>query len=112
MPNERTLVIALLEEKGNFKIAAKLRDLGFRAIAQKYDSINLDLTCCEEIDSTFLGVMAMISMEMTKTMHKKLGVQNYQEHIRKEIAGLGLTRILELNPPLEGTIESVVLEKE
>lgn len=54
----------------------------------------VDLAQCETMDSTFMGVLASVSIGQTKGGREKLLVANANDHVRRLLKTLGLTHLL------------------
>lgn len=57
----------------------------------------VDLAQCETMDSTFMGVLASISIAQTKSGRDRLLVANANEHVRRLLKTLGLTHLLSIH---------------
>ena len=61
----------------------------------------LDLRRCDSMDSTFMGVLAGLSLDRIEDGRPRVIVLNANEHCRRLMRNLGLTQLLELRdgPP-------------
>ena len=57
----------------------------------------VDLAQCETMDSTFMGVLASVSIAQTKSGREKLLVANANDHVRRLLKTLGLTHLLSIH---------------
>ena len=78
--------------KGAFACSQNLRDFCSKIIETKIEKIIVDLSECTSIDSTFMGVLAMVGLQGRKT---NVGVEivNVDEAKKKLLKGLGLEKL-------------------
>ena len=78
--------------KGAFACSQNLRDFCLRIIEAKKEKIVIDLSDCISIDSTFMGVLAMIGL---RGRSKSISVEivNVDEKKKKLLKGLGLEKL-------------------
>jgi len=77
--------------RATFKVGRDLRSFGVKAVARGAKAIILDLADCQGMDSTFIGVLAMIGLE-TKGQ-ADLVVVNASDALRQLLEGIGLSKI-------------------
>lgn len=77
--------------RANFKISQPLRDFGIKMIAHGVKSLIFDLSECQGMDSTILGVFAMIGLEgRDKT---EVIIVNADESVRSSLDVVGVSRL-------------------
>jgi len=77
--------------RATFKISQDLRDFGAGVLQENVSSIIVDLSECQGMDSTFLGVLAMIGLQGRDTAG--LVIVNADEAHRGLLESIGLSRI-------------------
>lgn len=88
--------IQLIRVKGNasFVCAPPLRELAKKLAAEPFAGLKIDLQECTWMDSTFMGMLAMLGLNA-----KKKGVSaeiyNASEQNEKLLCGLGLKKVFE-----------------
>lgn len=75
-----------------FKVAPEFRDYAVKAFAEGVRSVILDLSGCVTMDSTFMGVLAMIGIEGRKRQAQLL-VVNADESNRNLLDSIGVSRV-------------------
>lgn len=101
---QEKLAVIKLTGKGNFLSSVPLKKFSdhiCKSTAVK-DMI-LDLEECESMDSTFMGVLACVGMAQTRRGERKVIVANANEHCRKLLKTLGISRLLEVHEPNKNT---------
>ena len=62
-------------------------------------TVVVDLETCTGMDSTFMGTMAGIAMRLAKLPDAKLQVASANDKSRSSLEDLGLSSLIEINPP-------------
>lgn len=96
--DQQHVAVIRVEGRGNFVNSVPVKKLTDKL--QKEDQISdliLDLDHCETMDSTFMGVLAAISMAQVRKGHRKLIIANANEHCSKLLKTLGISNLLELH---------------
>src|SRR5690606_8959102 len=57
----------------------------------------VDLGKCETMDSTFMGVLASVSIAQSKREHEKVVAPNAHDHVGHILTTLGLSPLVEVN---------------
>ena len=81
--------------RATFKISAELRDFGLAAVRRNSDAVVLDFSKCASLDSTILGVIAMIGLEGRGTT--AMIAVNASPGVLKQLKGVGLGKLLRFN---------------
>lgn len=77
--------------RASFKVSEQLRQFGRRVIEQGVDSIVFDLSECQGMDSTILGVFAMLGLEgRNKT---EIVIVNASGAVRNALDVVGVSRL-------------------
>lgn len=77
--------------RASFKVSRALRDFGMQVITDGVESIIFDLKECTGMDSTILGVFAMIGLESRNKI--EVVVVNCSESVFKALDGVGVSRL-------------------
>lgn len=77
--------------RATFKVGRDLRSFGVKAVARGAKAVILDLADCRGMDSTFIGVLAMIGLEAKG--QADLVIVNASDALQKLLHGIGLSRI-------------------
>ena len=77
--------------RATFKISRDLRDFASARMADGVQSIVVDLSECVTMDSTFMGVLAMIGIQGRDRLH--LVLVNADEENRELLDGIGVSRV-------------------
>jgi len=87
------LVVIRVSGRGTFRLAQDLRNY-LRSVTRRNPTrIVFDLGQCESLDSTFMGVLAMIALDWSgKT---RIAILNAGEHVRKLLEDIGLAEMFE-----------------
>ena len=102
---DEALACVRVSGRGNFINSVPLKNFADRLHKEgKQVRFVIDLQNCETLDSTFMGVMASISLQQQRDKCGKLIVANANEHVRKLLKTLGLVNLMNLR---EGHDESV-----
>lgn len=95
--------------RGNFLNSVPLKRFADHLNARNEPKVFiLDLQECETLDSTFMGVIASVSITQTRGDRHKLVVANASDHIRRLLKTLGLTHLLDLR---DGSSQKAALER-
>ena len=102
MPNNGELMISnrdgvyriKVNGRATFECAPPLRDLAKTLDTEPFSGIFVDLSACEWMDSTFMGVLAMLGLRARKSgVGMEIGAASDQN--RNLLSGLGLTKLFE-----------------
>lgn len=105
--NDQSLLCAVLEPehlavvrvvgRGSFSNAMALKRFA-QHVREKQESCRyvLDLGRCDSMDSTFMGVVAGLSLDRLEDGTPRVIVFNANEHCRRLLRNLGLTHLLEM----------------
>ena len=86
--------------RANYLNCSELNNFFNRLIKKNKTSFTIDFEDCTGMDSTFLGLIAGIALEVKKTTPKgSLCLYNVKERNLELIKNLGLERILDVNLP-------------
>ena len=78
--------------RATFDCAPPLRDLAKTLASEKFDGIKIDLKACEWMDSTFMGVLAMLGLR-AKAVGAPMEICAADEQNKSLLAGLGLKKL-------------------
>lgn len=78
--------------RATFDCAPPLRDLARTLAGEKFDGIKIDLKSCEWMDSTFMGVLAMLGLR-AKAVSAPMEICAADEQNKSLLAGLGLKKL-------------------
>lgn len=95
---EQHVAVIRVHGRGNFLNSVPLKK--FTDLIQSKDAssqIILDLDECETMDSTFMGVLASISMSQVRQKKRKLILANTNEHSAKLLKTLGISNLVEVH---------------
>jgi len=79
--------------RATFKVSRELREYGVQTVNDGMKNIIIDLSQCNGMDSTFMGVLAMIGLE-AKGKARVL-VVNANEKLRNLLDSIGVSRLVE-----------------
>ncbi len=107
---DRSILCAVLDDgrvaivravgRGTFVNSVPLKRFADHLAARsKPETFILDLEQCETMDSTFMGILASISIAQERANRDKVIVANPNEHIVKLLKTLGLMRLLNVHEP-------------
>jgi anti-anti-sigma regulatory factor len=77
--------------RGTFKVSQPLRDFAIRAIRRGATQVIIELSACTFMDSTFMGVLAMIGLENLKGT--EVVIVNADERNHELLKGLGVAKL-------------------
>lgn len=98
LDDEQTAVLRV-SGRGNFLNSVPVKRFADRLASRgRPERFVVDLGECETLDSTFMGVLASISLGQSRQGRRPLAVCNANEHIQKLLNTLGLARLMEVNP--------------
>ena len=81
--------------RATFKISRELREFGAQVLKEDVKSIIFDFSQCQGMDSTFMGVLAMIGLEArNKTA---IIIVNASKQHRYLLDGIGISRLFEFS---------------
>lgn len=80
-----------VEGRANFDYGLPLRDFA-KNLDSNFTGIGIDLKSCQGMDSTFMGIMAMIGLKAKKN-NVKVEILNADKNNRYLLEGLGLDKL-------------------
>mgnify|MGYP001065928231 CR=1 FL=1 len=88
---------AVIRVKGraSFIIGPTLKQVGIKLISKSFKQFIVDMEQCESADSTFLGVLAGLSMRLKKEHRAKMFLVNLSKKVYESTALLGLNQIID-----------------
>ena len=93
-----------VEGRANFEYGLPLRDFA-KNLEGKFEKISIDLKSCTGMDSTFMGVLAMIGLKSRK-VGAVVEIVNADANSRHLLIGLGLEKLFAF-VDRQGTAENV-----
>lgn len=97
---DQTVVIRI-EGRGSFKISPSLKQFIHRTVEAKSASrILLDMSLCKSMDSTFMGVLAGLSYQISKNPDCTFKLTNLSEKNEKLLRTLGVDRVVNYSQTL------------
>ena len=84
--------------RASFAISPALKQFGTAVVNQSCKRFILDMIECESADSTFLGILAGLSMQTSKNGGGQMIIVNLSPKIYETISNLGLNRITQCYP--------------
>lgn len=81
--------------RATFKVSRELREFGLRVVRDGIRSLIIDLSQCRGMDSTFMGVLAMIGLEAKDHKNTNLVIVNAGQQQRKLLESIGVSRLFE-----------------
>ena len=88
--------------RATFECVAPLRALAKQLDTAEFKQIDIDLADCQGMDSTYMGIMAMLALR-SKKINASISVYNADASNRNLLCGLGLKRLFQFK---EGTVET------
>lgn len=83
--------------RGSFKVGGALREFGGAAFASGADRLVLDLDACVGMDSTFMGIVAGLSLKARARPGGRVVFVNLGDRNRQLLVTLGLSRFVDLH---------------
>jgi anti-anti-sigma regulatory factor len=81
-----------VEGRATFEVSNPLRNLAFKIANTQISEISVNLALCSGMDSTFIGVIAMLGLHAKKCGAKAL-ILNAGDSLKKLLDGLGLNKL-------------------
>ncbi len=78
--------------RATFSCSQRVRDYGMRVLDKNIKHVHIDLSECEGMDSTIMGVLAMIGLRARK-QGLNAEIVNADERLKKLLYGLGLKKL-------------------
>lgn len=92
------LAVVRVRGRGTFQNSVPLKRFAdLLQSQQRPKRFIVDLGECETLDSTFMGVLASISLAQTKANRQRVLVAHANDHVKKLLKTLGLTHLLDLH---------------
>lgn len=86
-----------IQGKGSFKESTTIEQYGKESI-DAGKKLHIDLQECNGMDSTFMGVLAKLSIRQTEKIGNKLSVLNANQKNSNSLMGLGLGFLMNIYP--------------
>ena len=86
--------------RATFECVAPLRTLAKELDTKTFKQIDIDLADCQGMDSTYMGVLAMMALR-AKKINASISICNASELNKTSLCGLGLKRLFQFT---EGTV--------
>ena len=119
--------VSIAQNAGNYKIKVSgrasfecspaLRNLAKSLENEKFKSMCIDLTSCESMDSTFMGVLAMLGLRAMK-QNVSIEIANASDFSKKLLDDLGVSRLFKFtetetapDEEFESTVNDNIQEK-
>ena len=80
--------------RATFECVAPLRNLAKTLDTVQFKQIDIDLADCQGMDSTYMGVLAMMALR-AKKINAEITIYNASELNRNSLFGLGLKRLFQ-----------------
>lgn len=107
--DDEAIAVVRVAGRGTFLNSVPLKKFADQLAASgKPRQIIVDLKDCETLDSTFMGVLAAISLRQTRAGRDKLILTNINPHIQRLLKTLGLSNLIQLR---DGTSEQEALRR-
>lgn len=81
--------------RATFQDGPVLKQFGASAIEEGCTLVVLDVSACEGMDSTFMGVLAGIAMRLARHSGGKMRMLNVSEKLFEVLSTLGLNQVIE-----------------
>jgi len=81
--------------RATFKISRELREYALKRLREGAVSITFDLSECRGMDSTFMGVLAMLGLQARGKA--AIIIVNASEHHRELLDGIGISRLFQFS---------------
>ena len=78
--------------RATFECAGPLRDLAKKLEAEEFSKVDVDLSDCQGMDSTFMGILAMLGLRARK-IGAVMNIVNAGELNKSLLYGLGLKKL-------------------
>ncbi len=78
--------------RATFECVAPLRNLAKELDARNFKQVDIDLADCQGMDSTYMGVLAMMALR-AKKINASISIYNASEQNKTSLCGLGLKRL-------------------
>ena len=86
--------------RATFECVAPLRNLAKELGTKNFKQVDIDLIDCQGMDSTYMGVLAMMALR-AKKINASISIYNASELNKTSLCGLGLKRLFSFT---EGTV--------
>ena len=90
------LAFLIIDGKGSFKESPIIEQYGKESI-DAGKTLHIDLTDCDRMDSTFMGILAKLSLRQKEKLSAKLIVINANKKARNSLNGLGLGVLMDIH---------------
>ena len=87
--------------RATFECVAPLRTLAKELDTADFKQVDVDLADCQGMDSTYMGVLAMMALR-AKKINAVISIYNANELNKNQLYGLGLKKLFQFT---EGTVE-------
>jgi len=82
--------------RATFKLVPDFRDFVAREISQGKRGVLVDLSACETLDSTFVGVLTSLTLRCRRQGGTSVKLFNVSDHLLDILNTLGLLRVLDI----------------
>ena len=87
--------------RATFECVAPLRSLASELDKSEFKQVDVDLSDCQGMDSTYMGILAMMALR-AKKIKAVISIYNASDLNRNQLYGLGLKRLFQFT---EGVVE-------
>ena len=87
---------AKVHGRGTFKVAPNLKQFGIGAAGQGCGRVLVDMSDCRGMDSTFMGVLAGLAIQLKKRKDGELVLRNLSDKNASLISTLGLSHLVRM----------------
>ena len=98
---ERTVWVKV-EGRGTFQNSAGLKEFVKQMIQRGFREFVVDLSDCEQMDSTFMGTLAGVALRLREMGQGHLRAVNVNDRNADLLASLGLDQLFAVEPAAEG----------
>ena len=83
--------------KGSFQNSAPVKDLIRQMLQRGFNKFIIDLSSCEQMDSTFMGTLAGAALRLKENGNGRLAIIHANTRNRHLLQGLGLDQVIEVH---------------
>ena len=92
--------------RATFECVAPLRNLAKELDTKTFKQVDIDLADCQGMDSTYMGVLAMMALR-AKKINASISIYNASELNKTSLCGLGLKRLFTFAEGIVGSFYQV-----
>ncbi|MBR2363593.1 MAG: STAS domain-containing protein [Lentisphaeria bacterium] len=89
---ENGIYVIKASGRATFECAGPLRDLAKKLETEDFSKVDVDLSECQGMDSTFMGILAMLGLRSRK-LGAEMNIVNANELNKSLLYGLGLKKL-------------------